>query len=68
MKNSPQEYAEMLLDKYEESTEHLKEGKLVKKCAIIDVNNTLKAIKIFNIEAVNVYYNEVLTILKSKLN
>ncbi len=53
MKNSPQEYAEMLIEKHVNI-----------KSAIIDVTNTIGAIK--NITD-KYYFIEVLTILKSKL-
>lgn len=58
MKNSPQEYAEMLVEKH---------GNI--KSAIIDVTNTLDALNdLENIELIKYYYRQVLKILKSKLN
>lgn len=70
MENSPQEYADMLLMNYDLalSTPLVTLGNLkndmVVQCAIIDVTNTIGAIK--NITD-KYYFIEVLTIFKSKL-
>lgn len=72
MKNSPQEYAQMLIDKY---LIHAELWNCVDcyisatRCAIIDVTNTIDYIKTWGDTAEDDlrYYNEVLTILNSKL-
>ena len=67
MKNSPQEYVEMLMRKHMEF-HHLNYTLI--NCCIIDVKNTIDALKKLGFKkesVVTIFYNEVLKILKSKL-
>lgn len=64
MKQTPQEYAENIFYKYYNLELSYK---IAIQCAIIDVTNTLDALKATADYKKDIYYNEVLTILKSKL-
>lgn len=77
MKNSPNEYVEMLIDQYYKnipligfSGTYSTFMMLAIQCAINDVNNTIEALTElkFNYNYPTItYYTEVLNILKSKL-
>lgn len=74
MKNSPQEYAEMLINKYTKIQymaieEYIPNSiPVLIECAIIDVTNTTNALVNTNYLPHNIeFYIEVLKILKSKL-
>lgn len=74
MKQTPNEYAEMLIDKYlliKTVTDicNLEEQQAI-QCAINDVNNTIEVLNLtpyFVSMHLLDYYTEVLNILKSKL-
>lgn len=84
MKNSPEEYVEMLINKYTKIQymaieEYIPNSiPVLIECAIIDVTNTLDALHDFNLKTRRYsdfkltvtykYFIEILTILKSKLN
>lgn len=76
MKTSPNEYAEMLIEKYMQLKQKDTLGwsgmnsKMAIQCAINDVNNTIEALTElqFNYNYPTItHYTEVLNILKSKL-
>ena len=74
MKNSPHEYADMLIDKYVSKLGTIGFANfksIAIQCAILDVTNTIEVLRLElcgtdYYSALN-YYDEVLTILKSKL-
>jgi hypothetical protein len=70
MKQTEQQYAEALIEKYKEVTKYGHWDDCI-KCAIIDVTNTIEALtKFIHIHYVAEeydYYQTVLTILKEKI-
>jgi hypothetical protein len=68
MKQTEQQYAEALIDKYKEVTKYGHLDDCI-KCAIIDVTNTIEALDNtdFLLHKEYTYYQTVLTILKEKI-